>query len=293
MSKPLVSILMTAYNREKYIVQAVESVLAQTYENWELIILDDCSKDKTFDIAINLSAKDSRIKAYKNKQNLGQFKNRNRIAEYANGSYLKYLDSDDLLYPFAIEQLVYYMENYPEAGYGLCSIEQDAERIFPIVLSPLEAYTTHYIKKNSIFYKAPLSSIIRIEAFKEVGGFPHEAVSGDFAMWNSLSQQYSVVLMPIGIVWYRVHSEQEMQKTRDNVMVEFEYFRVAEYYSKSDRCPLSTESREKVLKEISRKKIRYIIWKTRTLGLGVGLKLLNFMKEDFTLKSVDSKHHYL
>lgn len=278
---------MTSYNREKYIKVAIDSVLAQTYQNWELIVLDDCSKDNTFSIAEDYATQDTRVKAYRNDINLGQFKNRNKVAELAQGEYLKYLDSDDLLYPFALEQLVFYMEKFPEAGYGLCSIEQDAEKIFPIVLSPSEAYTTHYIKKKRIFNKAPLSSIIRKDAFKEVGSFPHEAVSGDFAMWNRMSQVNAVVLMPIGIVWYRVHSEQEMQKARDSVMVEFEYFKVAEHYIKSDKCPLSTMDKEKVLKEIALNKIKYIIWKTRTLGLGVGLKLLKYWKESFTLKSIN------
>lgn len=283
MNKPLVSVLMTAYNREKYIKQAVESVLVQTYNNWELIILDDCSKDKTYTIAKNLATKDSRIKVFKNEQNLGQFKNRNKVVGYAEGVYLKYLDSDDLLYPFAIEQLVYYMELHPEAGYGLCSIEQDPNQMFPLLLTPQKAYEYHYIKKQKIFYRAPLSSIIRKSAFYEAGGFPHEAVSGDFAMWHNLSLTFSVVLMPLGFVWYRVHNEQEMQKTRDNTLVQFEYFKVAEYFLKSNKCPLDTENRNKVLQELTTIKKKFIFWKLRTLGFSVGLNLLRYSRRPFQL----------
>ena len=90
---PLVSVLMTAYNREKYIAEAIESVLASTYSNLELIIVDDCSKDNTLQIATNYQAKDDRIKVYKNEKNLGDYPNRNKAASYAKGKYLKYVDS--------------------------------------------------------------------------------------------------------------------------------------------------------------------------------------------------------
>lgn len=284
---PLVSILMTSYNREKYIGSAIQSALYQTYENWELIVLDDCSKDKTFEIAKAFSSKDSRIKVYRNDSNLGQFKNRNRVASFAEGEYLKYLDSDDLLYPFAIEQLVYYMVQYPEAGYGLCSIDQDPKYIFPVQLSPVEAYQRHYLDKKLIFHKAPLSSIIRKDAFNKAGGFPHEAVSGDFAMWLHLSLFFPVVLMPHGMIWYRVHPDQEMQKTKDNILVEFEYFKVAEYYISLDKCPLNEREKKIVLREIKSIQKRYIFWKTRTKGVKAGLKLYKLHRAQFALQEAD------
>lgn len=284
-SVPAVSVLMTAYNREKYIATAIKSVLASTFENWELIILDDCSKDNTFKIAKEYEALDSRIKAYQNPVNLGQFKNRNTIVDFASGEYLKFLDSDDLLYPFGLEQLVFYMNKFARAGYGLCSIEQDRDEIFPFELSATEAYHRHYIDQKKTFYKAPLSSIIRKKAFESCGGFPHEAVSGDFAMWNVLSAKFPVVLMPHGIVWYREHAEQEMQKTRDNSLVEFEYLKVAEYFIKHEDCPLKRNQQQKVLKRIKSDQLKYIFWKTRTLGIATGMKLLNFNKKPFSLTS--------
>src|ERR1041384_7268362 len=92
---PLVSVLMTAYNREDYIAEAIESVLASTYTNFELIIVDDCSSDNTVAIAKEYKAKDKRIKVYVNEKNLGDYPNRNKAASYANGDFLMYVDSDD------------------------------------------------------------------------------------------------------------------------------------------------------------------------------------------------------
>lgn len=243
---PLISILMTAYNREKYIGEAIESLLKSTYLNWELIILDDNSNDRTVEIANKYQSNDGRIKVFKNKSNLGQFRNRNEIVKYAKGEYLKFLDSDDLIYPYGLEQLLYYMRENQNADFGLCSIAQDNDMIFPLLLSPREAYHRHYVQQKGIFHKAPLSSIIKTKIFIQIGGFPHEAVSGDFAMWCELSLKHSVLLMPHGIVWYREHPEQEMQKTRDNVLIEFEYLKVNEYYLKHPECPLSEDEKKNI-----------------------------------------------
>lgn len=207
---PLVSVLMTAYNREKYIAEAIESVLSSTYTNFELIIVDDQSKDKTVEIARYYEAKDSRVKVYINEKNLGDYPNRNRAASYAKGKYLKYVDADDIIYPFGLEQLVYYMEQFPNAGYGLCSLKPNLKKRFPLLLSSSDAYNYHYLG-SGLFHKAPLSAIINKQAFDSVKGFVEERMVGDFEMWHKLSLKYSVVLMPHGIVWYRSHDSQEMK----------------------------------------------------------------------------------
>ncbi|HEV2714429.1 MAG TPA: glycosyltransferase family A protein, partial [Terriglobales bacterium] len=98
MATPLVSVLMTAYNREKYIAEAIESVLASNFKDFELIIVDDCSKDRTAEIARRYTS-DSRVQVHVNEKNLGDYPNRNRAASLARGKYLKYLDSDDVIYP--------------------------------------------------------------------------------------------------------------------------------------------------------------------------------------------------
>src|SRR5688572_29970543 len=97
MSGPLVSVLMTAYNREKYIRDAIQSVLNSGYNNFELIIADDGSTDNTASIAREYAAQDTRIQFVENEQNLGDYANRNKVASMARGKYLKYVDSDDTI----------------------------------------------------------------------------------------------------------------------------------------------------------------------------------------------------
>ena len=88
---------MTAYNREQYIAEAIESVLASTFQDFELIIVDDCSTDATVTIARKYEQQNIRIKVYVNEVNLGQFKNRNKAVSFANGTYIKFFDSDDIM----------------------------------------------------------------------------------------------------------------------------------------------------------------------------------------------------
>lgn len=101
-----ISVLMTAYNREKYISQSIESVLSSTHNDFELIIVDDCSKDKTVEIAKWYEKTDSRIRVYVNEENLGDYPNRKKAVTFASGKYIKYLDSDDIMYPSCLETMV-------------------------------------------------------------------------------------------------------------------------------------------------------------------------------------------
>src|SRR5258706_13206257 len=109
-TSPLVSVLMTAFNREKYIADAIESVLASSYENFELIIVDDASSDNTVAIASQFAEKDKRIRIYVNEKNVGDYPNRNKAAGYAQGKYINYVDADDKLYYYGLEVMVRFTE---------------------------------------------------------------------------------------------------------------------------------------------------------------------------------------
>lgn len=114
-SGELVSIIMPAYNCADFIGNAIESVIAQTYQNWELIIIDDCSTDNTLQIIKNYLRKDSRIKYYKLSRNSGAAVARNKAIDMANGKYMAFLDSDDVWFP---EKLTKQIEFMKENGYN-------------------------------------------------------------------------------------------------------------------------------------------------------------------------------
>lgn len=94
--KTLISIITPCYNSEKYIAETIESVISQVYKNWEMLIVDDCSTDKSLEIASFYAKKESRIKIFKNSKNQGACYSRNFAIKMAQGEYIAFIDSDDL-----------------------------------------------------------------------------------------------------------------------------------------------------------------------------------------------------
>ena len=115
----LVSIIMPSYNTASYIKESIQSVLNQTYTNWELIIVDDCSTDETDEVINTIT--DSRIKYFKNKENSGAAMSRNKALREARGQWVAFLDSDDLWMPNKLEKQINFMK---KNGYTLMEIER-------------------------------------------------------------------------------------------------------------------------------------------------------------------------
>lgn len=108
--EPLVSIITPLYNSEKFIAETIESVIAQTYENWEMLIVNDCSKDNGVRIVEEYSKKDKRIKLFNNEKNMGVSFTRNRAIDLSNGKYIAFLDSDDLWHKEKLKKQIGMME---------------------------------------------------------------------------------------------------------------------------------------------------------------------------------------
>lgn len=252
---PLVSVLMTVYNREKYIAQAIESVLASSYEHLELIIVDDGSTDRSLEIA-NSHASDARVRIYKNPQNLGDYANRNRAAELASGKYLKYVDSDDMLYPHGLAVMVNSMEAFPEAGLGLCR-PAEGKHSFPRQLSPREAYREEFLG-NGLFGNSPLSAIIRADAFRSVKGFTGKRHVGDTELWMILSARYPMIKMVLGLTWWREHGEQELSKENKSHQYTDLRYHLRLNFLTCKECPLTDAERHLAIKRLKHSHARKI-----------------------------------
>lgn len=112
MSK-LVSIVLPVYNGERFLRESIDSILRQTYTNWELLILDDCSTDKTPEISMEYAERDDRIRYYRNEENLRLPGNLNRGFSHSNGEYLTWTSDDNLFRPMALERMVDVLESNP------------------------------------------------------------------------------------------------------------------------------------------------------------------------------------
>ena len=172
--EPLVSVLMAAYNAERTVREAVESVFHQEYSNWELLVVDDASSDGTPGILAELSAGEPRMKVFRNKRNLGFSGTRNRLLELASSQaeYLAVLDSDDLSYPKRLQLQVAFLQSNPEfAAVGCCLRILNAEgrvigrRDYPLAPSVIREQS---LQVNPV----PHSSLmVRHSIARQVGGY--------------------------------------------------------------------------------------------------------------------------
>jgi glycosyltransferase involved in cell wall biosynthesis len=218
--KPLVSVLMTAYNRERYIEEAIESVLSSTYENFELIIVDDCSKDTTVEIIKCYKAKDARIKFYLNEKNLGDYANRNKAAGYASGMYIKYCDSDDKLYQWTLDYCVAMMEEYPDAGMGILNLNKNIQQKY---MTSAEAIHFNFFQ-TEILAIGPSGTILRSDAFKKAGFFkPDYGAASDMYFNIKMASLFPVVLLNKDFFFYREHEGQEFQNKYGYLCYSYKY----------------------------------------------------------------------
>ena len=164
----------------------IDSVLASSYQDWELIIVDDVSTDTSLAIAKSYEKKDARIKVYVNQTNLGDYPNRNKAASYAKGTYLKYLDADDLIYPHGLEIMVHTMEQFPEAGLGISQKVVEDVKPYPFVMQPKETFTREFLMRG-VLGLGPTGTIIRRDVFEKLGGFTGTRYIGDTELWYKIA----------------------------------------------------------------------------------------------------------
>jgi glycosyltransferase involved in cell wall biosynthesis len=199
---------MTAYNREKYIAQAIESVLAQTFTDFELLVVDDYSRDATVAIAQSYTS-DPRVRVYVNERNLGQFPNRNYAASLARGKFLKYHDSDDFMYPHCLEVMVRSLDAEPEAAFAVSCFKRWVGGPCPVLSTPVTTYQRDLLGAEGIMWTSPGEWLLRTEAIRDLGAFPELGAFSDSLFLIRACAKVSVVLVPADLFWYRSHPGQE------------------------------------------------------------------------------------
>ena len=265
---PRVSILVTVFNREKYLAECLTSILSSSISDFEVIVVDDQSTDRSVEIARKFAERDQRIKVHVNPKNLGDYPNRNRAASLASGTYLKYVDSDDMIGPDCLKKLLEAMEANPDAAYAI-SYPRPVGVPRPLELSPREAYQSHLIERQGIFSSGPLLAMIRADRFREVGGFrPTARNMGDTILWMELSQRWPMVIVEDALTFWRQHEGQEFSLLRgvgmDNA---FSYCKLTAVllrdFLQSPACPLSDTDRKRIRRETHLKNLRRVLWHIR------------------------------
>lgn len=199
----LVSIIMPSYNTANYIEESVKSVIAQTYSDWELIIVDDCSTDNT-DAVVSPFLTDPRIKYFKNEKNSGAAVSRNRALREAKGKWIAFLDSDDLWLPEKLQKQIAFMESH---GYhfsytNYIEIDENSEPNGKNVTGPKKI--THHGMYNycwmgclTVMYDVEAIGLLQVADIKK---------NNDYAMWLKASKKANCYLLDETLAKYRRRS---------------------------------------------------------------------------------------
>jgi glycosyltransferase involved in cell wall biosynthesis len=219
---PFVSVVMPVYNADRFLAEAIESVLAQSYRNLELIVVDDGSTDRSLEIAQQLAERDPRVKVVRNERNLGIVRTRNRAFDEANPAsrYFAVLDSDDVCMPDRLTLQVAFLEGHPEhaivGGNTLIIDENGVElgrRVYPSTHEALISVITRY---NPI---AQPTVTIRRSALQSVGRYDERySRCQDYDLWLRMAARHKIANLDAFTLKYRISATQGKRvKLRDSL----------------------------------------------------------------------------
>lgn len=185
----LVSIVVPVYNKQRFLSETIESVQKQSYAEWELLLVDDCSKDESYEIACAYAKADARIRPIRQEKNQGAAKARNRGVQEARGRYLCFLDADDIWEPDKLEkQLAFVMEEeIPFCFMGYEFADEAARGLGKIVHVP-KTITYHEALKNTTIFTSTV--MIDRSQIADEDIFMPEIASEDTATWWKILKKY-------------------------------------------------------------------------------------------------------
>lgn len=222
-ASPLVSVNMPAFNAGKYIAEAIQSVIDQTYQNWELIIINDFSTDNTKEEIAKFN--DPRIKVFNNSQNEGIVYTRNRALHYSQGKYVAVLDADDVFLPEKLSRQVEFMEthdNYGMVGTGFRFIYQETQELsdyycwyakaeyFPAIL----LFNNFFVHSTTLFRTTLAKDILYKPLIK--GCAPGE----EYQLFVEIALTHKIYNLNHDLARYRQHKE-GISKTREDKINEY------------------------------------------------------------------------
>ena len=203
---PLVSVLMPAYNAERYIDEAVQSILNQSFKDFELIILNDGSTDKTWSIVQKYASKDSRIVAVSNTKNMKLSRTLNRGINMAKGKYIARMDADDISLSNRLRDQYHFMETHPQVGIsgGSMNIIDTSNK----VIGKRDYHLSDVDIREHIFKYSPFSHpliIIRKSVLDKVGYYnPDFNPAEDYELYFRIGTISQFANLPIVLLRYRV-----------------------------------------------------------------------------------------
>ncbi len=205
-TKPVVSVLLPAYNAERYLPEALESILAQSFTDFEVVVIDDCSTDGTWKLIQKYAKQDKRVVAVQNQHNLKLSGTLNRAIEVAHGKYLARMDADDWSYPDRLEKQVSFMEKHPAVGICGGSMEVCDQELH--VVSVRRYHQTDGEIRSHLFRYSPYSHplvMYRKDVLEKVGGYRDEFnPAEDYELYFRIGMVAQFANLPDILLKYRV-----------------------------------------------------------------------------------------
>ena len=207
----LISVVMPAFNEERWISESIQSILDQSFRDFELIIVDDGSTDKTFEIAS--SFEDPRVKVYR-QENMGPAAARNKALSLVKGQYIALQDADDRSKPERLEKQYNFLENHKEyVAIGVAADYIDKDGVFVYQHNHPEI-----IPSDWNWIEPPVihpSVMLRIQALKAVEGYPDIPVSQDTLFLYEISKQGKISNLSLSLYEYRISPYAISRKSRE------------------------------------------------------------------------------
>jgi Glycosyl transferase family 2 len=281
---PVVTVAITNYNREVLLAQSIESVLASTFGDFRLLVVDDGSTDGSVEVARSYARLDPRVDVVRNEHNLGDYPNRNRALSLVETPLLKYHDSDDIMYPHCLDLMVRLLRDEPRASLALSAPRSWAGGPCPMLLTPRMAYQRQFLG-GGMFFCGPGGALFRTEALKRHGGFPYVGPASDFCLWLELCARENTLLVPGDLFWYRTHPGQEIQ--RPDAKRHYAVATVRAWQAlTAPGCPLSGEELRRAKRVYMRRVLKSLwqdvrggYWSLLRLQLGrEGIPLSSFLR---------------
>ncbi|HCL70638.1 MAG TPA: hypothetical protein DIC65_06335 [Actinobacteria bacterium] len=245
--KPRVSIGMPVFGGETHLRASIQSVINQNFRDWELILLDDCSPDRSLDVIDTFQ--DERILLLRNASNQGLVAARNRIMDESTGEFLAWLDQDDLAFPDRIATQVQFLERHPHVSVcGSFTETLMEQRGLPSRVR-LEVFPkSHHAIRASMAFLNPMACntvTMRLKDFRERGLTfrPEFGNSLDYDMWSQASDRLLFENIPRPLGAYRVHPQQTSQGAALEVMNQQAIRVQVELIERSLQIPISTDQR--------------------------------------------------
>ncbi len=241
---PKVSVILTSFNHEKYIREAIDSALNQTFTDFELIILDDCSSDNSWDLIIQYS--DPRIKAFRNEVNKGPVEGINRaISAVVTGEYLAIHHSDDIWEPDKLEKQVAILDANPEIGAVFSnalaiaedgSLLSDEQHFYSDIFDQPNRTRHEWLRfffnhGNALCHP---SVLIRKSCYEDCGLYRYDmAQLPDLDMWIRLCLKYEIHVLPERLVRFRVRDNEanaSASRPETRIRSQYEFYKMLQNY---------------------------------------------------------------